>query len=153
MTKKQVEKMFGFYKSAKNESFTRQVEALKEMRGKSETELRGQWGAAYEKKQELAQKAYDTFFKNKGLRKEFELLANDKGFIQALSEIAEKTGEDAIGGRGRSTLTPQEASSELNAILGKNHPMSKAFFNELDPEHDAAVDKVHALQSMALSGQ
>jgi hypothetical protein len=145
-TKKQFDAAWKFYKQSTNNRITQEVEAIKKMRDVSETELRGKWGAAYEAKVEGAQKVINSFFKDKGVRKEFEVLANDKGFIEAMADIAERLGEDKIGGRARATLTPNEAQAELNTMMmDKKGPL----YNELDPAHDAAVDRFAELQQMA----
>lgn len=150
VTKKQFDVMFKSYKKAVNDRVNQTAEEIKGLRGKSETELRSEWGAAYEGKIAAAQNVINAFFKDKGIRPEFSILANDKGFIKAMSEIAEKVGEDVIAGKPRTTKTPAEAAKEYNEILrsDKKHP----YFNELDPEHDQMVDYVLGLQELMMSG-
>jgi hypothetical protein len=150
LTKKQFEATWKFYKDSTNTRLNQQLESINQLRGASEASLRQEWGAGYEAKVSGAQKVIDTFFKDKGIRQEFNILANDKGFIKAMADIAEKMGEDVIAGSPRLSLTPSEAQSELNAML-----MDKkgAFYNDLDPEHDAAVTKFGDLQRLAMAGQ
>jgi hypothetical protein len=150
VSKKQFDAMFKTYKKITNDRITQETEKLKGLKGETENALRSEWGAAYEGKVEAAQRVVNTFFKDKGIRPEFSILANDTGFIKAMAEIADKFGEDVISGKPRVTLTPSEATSEMNAML-----MNKkgALYNELDPEHDAAVQKFQDLQAQALSGQ
>jgi hypothetical protein len=150
VSKKQFDAMFGTYKKLTNARLNQELDNIKGLRNTSETALRQEWGAAYEKKVDGAQKVIDTFFKDKGIRPEFSILANDKGFIKAMADIADKIGEDVILGKARITQTPQEAAVEFNSIMrDKKHP----FFNELDPEHDLAVTKVADLQALMMSGQ
>jgi hypothetical protein len=147
--KKHFEAAWKFYKENAVSSMNQQVESLKNMRGDSEAKLRSEWGAAYEGKVEGAPKVIDTFFKDKGVRPEFNVLANDIGFIKAMADIAEKIGEDVIAGKPRVSMTPNEAQTELNTMLmDRKHP----FHNELHPEHDAAVDKFADLQRLIEAG-
>lgn len=150
LTKKQFEGAWKFYKDTTLNKINQQTEELKNMRGGAESDLRQEWGAAYEGKVNGAQKVIDTFFKDKGIRPEFSILANDKGFIKAMASIAEKIGEDVIAGSTRVTMTPQEAQSELNNMM-----MDKkgAFHNELHPEHESAVEKFNDLQRLIMAGQ
>jgi hypothetical protein len=149
-TKKQFDAAWTFYKDSTNNRLNQQAEELKNLRGSSETSLRGEWGAAYEGKVAGAQKVIDTFFKDKGIRPEFSILANDKGFIKAMADIAEKIGEDVIAGSPRMTMTPKEAETELNEMMmNKKHP----FHLDFHPEHDAAVEKFNDLQALIMSGQ
>jgi hypothetical protein len=149
VTKKQFDAIFGTYKGLKKAEFEQGIEKVGKMREASETELRREWGAAYEAKVDGAQKVINTFFKDKAIRPEFSVLANDKGFIAAMADIAERLGEDVIAGKPRNVMTPQEAQSELNSIMGD--PKSP-WRNELHPEHDAYVQKVIDLQRMAMAG-
>jgi hypothetical protein len=149
--KKHFDELFGTFKKLTESRFNQEVEGIKNLRGESETKLRDAWGAAYEPKVAGAQKVIDAFFKDKPIRKEFrDVLVNDVGFIQAMSEISEKMSEDVIGGTKRVTMTPDEAQSEYNTMI-----MDKkgALYNELHPEHDAAVQKLADLQAMIMAGQ
>lgn len=150
VTKKQFDAMFGTYKQRTNATIQQEIERLGNLKAETETALRGEWGAAYEPKVAGAQKVIDTFFKDKGIRPEFSILANDKGFIAAMAEIAERVGEDVIAGKARTTMTPSEAQSELNSMLMDR---KNALHNELHPEHDAAVEKFADLQRMVMAGQ
>jgi hypothetical protein len=149
-TKKQFDAAWKFYKDSTSQRLNQEAEALKNMRGASEASLRSEWGAAYDGKVAGAQKVIDTFFKDKGIRPEFSILANDKGFIKAMADIAEKIGEDVIAGTPRMTMTPKEAQSELNMMMmDKKHPLHQ----ELHPEHSAAVEKFADLQALIMAGQ
>jgi hypothetical protein len=150
VTKKQFDAMFGTYKKLTNDNLQQEIEKLGNLKGETETSLRSEWGAAYEPKVAGAQKVIDTFFKGKNIRPEFSILANDKGFIAAMADIAEKIGEDVIAGKARVTMTPSEAQSAANEMLmDRKGPLH----NEIHPEHDAAVDKYTDLMRMAQAGQ
>ena len=149
--KSKLEGLFGVFKKATEQRFNQEVESIKKMRGESETTLRNEWGAAYEAKVAGAQKVIDKVFAGKNIRKEFrEVLVNDVGFIQGMAELAEIVSEDALGGTKRTTMTPQEAQSEYNTIImDKKGPL----YDEMHPEHEAAVQKLADLQAMIMAGQ
>lgn len=145
LTKKQFAELYALQTEMSQNSFNQQKESLQKLAQVTETDLRKEWGAAYEKKVDGAQQVINTFFKGKGINKAFEILANDKGFVSAMSDIAEKLGEDVITGIPRTTMTPQEAEKEYNEIMGNpSHPL----FNDLHPEHNAAVDRMTELRRM-----
>lgn len=146
VTKKQFDSMFKAYKETTNNRLNQEVESINKMRENTETELRKEWGAAYDGKVQNAQKVVEKFFKDNGIRKEFSILANDKGFIKALSQIADQLGEDAIVGRAKLTMTPDEAQAEVAKMLGDR---KSPFFNDLHPEHQAYKDRYNALVEMA----
>lgn len=149
VTKKQFDAMFGTYKQISNTRLNQEVERLSNLKADAETNLRQEWGAAYGAKVDGAQKVINTFFKGQEIPPEFSILANSKGFIKAMASIADKLGEDVIAGKARVTMTPAEAQSEYNSILGDpKHP----YRNELHPEHDAAVTRMIELQQMMLAG-
>lgn len=145
LPKKHFEAAWKYYKESTLRRIEQESESIKNLRGDAETNLRKEWGAAYDGKVAGAQKVVEKFFKDKGIRPEFSVLANDKGFIKAMSEIAESLSEDVISGKERLTLTPQEAQQELQKIIGD---IKGPYYNELSPEHDAVVDRVLDLQKM-----
>jgi len=148
--KKHLEGMFNAWKKMRESSFNQEVEKTKNMRGDSETQLREKWGAAYDAKVAGAQKVIDSVFKGKELHPAWKALSNDKGFIEGMAELAEMVSEDKIAGKARVTMTPEEAQSEYNAMLGdKKHP----YHNELHPEHEAAVQRSLDLLAMSMAGQ
>lgn len=150
ISKKAFAELYGFEAGLRQQAYNQQLENVAKMKSESETSLRGEWGAAYEKKVDSAQKLIHNFFGGKELNPAFKVLANDKGFIKAMVEIAEKVGEDNIAGSPRLTLTPKEATSQMNAMLGDfKHP----YHNNLHPEHNAAVERFIELARMAESGR
>lgn len=146
VSKKAWDGIFKAYKDGANARLNQEVESIKKMRETSETELRQEWGAAYDGKVQNAQKVIDKFFKENGVRKEFSILANDKGFIKAMAAIADQLGEDAIVGRAKLTMTPDEAQAEIAKMLGDR---KSPFFDDLHPEHQAYKDKYNSLVEMA----
>ena len=150
LTKKQFAELYGLQAQISQQSYNQQLEQAAKMKTESETALRSEWGAAYEKKVDSAQKMIHNYFGDKELHPAFKVLGNDKGFIRAMSQIAEKLGEDNIAGSQRLSMTPKEATSKMNAILGDfKHP----YHDNLHPEHDSAVDHFIELSRMAESGR
>jgi hypothetical protein len=146
LTKKQFSELSKFYDTTTLASLNQEVESLKSLAQNTETSLRKEWGAAYESKVDSAQKVINKFFTGKNINKAFNILSSDIGFVKAMSEVAAALGEDSIKGTPRFVMTPIEAKSELNKILGDSkHP----YHNDLSPEHNAAVDRVIELQQMA----
>lgn len=149
--KKQFEELFKLQKQLTEKRFNQEVERLKNLRGESEAKLREKFGAGYEAKTANAQKLLDTFGKGKEFTKEFkEVLVNDRGFIEMMAEIAEAVSEDKFGGKQRTSMTPQEAQSELNQIMGD---LKGPYYNDLHPEHNAIVDRTLILQQLIEAGQ
>lgn len=146
LTKKQFSELSKFQAELSLNNFNQEVENIKSMTQKTETALRKKWGAAYESKVDKAQKVINHHFAGKNIHKAFKALSSDEGFVEAMAEIAESMGEDSIAGAPRQTMTPKEAQSELNKMLGDTkHP----FHNEMSPEHAEAVNKYIELQQLA----
>lgn len=150
LNKKQFAELYGFYHELGQGSYNSALQQSQEMGKKSEAALRQEWGNTYEAKVDGAQQVINKFFKGKEIDPSFKQLANSKGFIQAMSEIASQVGEDVIKGGSISTVTPKQAQTELNSIImDSNHP----YHDSLHPEHNAAVDQVLSLQQAASAGQ
>jgi len=149
LTKKQFAELYALQSEITQTTFNQQVEEAQKMKENTETELRKEWGAAFDKKIDSAQKLINTFFKGKELHQAFSILANDRGFVSAMSDIAEKLGEDNISGTSRMTMTPKEAQSSMNQMLGDT---KNPLHDDLHPEHQAAVEKFTELSRMANNG-
>jgi hypothetical protein len=149
LTKKQFAELYALQSEITQTTFNQQVEEAQKMKENTETELRKEWGAAFDKKIDSAQKLINTFFKGKELHKAFTVLSNDRGFVSAMSDIAEKLGEDNISGTSRMTMTPKEAQSSMNQMLGDT---KNPLHDDLHPEHQAAVEKFTELSRMANNG-
>lgn len=148
LTDKQFAELYGFYHELNIESFNGFQQSQIDSRAKSETELRREWGNAYDSKVDSAQQVVNKYFKDAASNPGFNLLVNDVNFIKAMASIAESMREDGITGVTRSVLTPGEAQSQLNEIIGNTkHP----FHDNTHPEHRAAIDKFISLQQAALA--
>jgi hypothetical protein len=146
LSKKQFAELYKMQQEMSAQSLGTQVEEYKSLKDKAETELRKEWGQAYDAKVDKAQQVVNTYFKGKGLNKAFEILANDKGFIAAMASIGEKLGESAVGGgEARGTLTPDEAQKEVNELIADG---SGPLFNSIDPRHEQTKQRYYDLLAM-----
>jgi len=139
--------ILGDYKANSDQAYG-QLEEQKE-------KLKTQWGAAYDKKVEtIAHFAKQTGFSedfvsaiSNGQVDETNMNAFDnviKGFEGEAVEIGRQPNNPDI------VMTPQEAESRLNELMGnKDH----AYWHPENPEHAAAVDKVIELGKLADTGE
>ena len=132
-----------------NTRFGQELESASKMASETETKLRGEWGAAYDAKIDGTQQMINKFFKGKELHPAFNTLANDKGFVEAMAEIASQFSEAQGGGTTKYTLTPAEAQAELNEMISDS---SGPLFDDMDPRHDEAVRRKIELTQMAYTG-
>lgn len=138
------------YKSFMETEFSKYGQ-FKEQRGQSqldaETNLRKEWGKAYEEKI-LKAKAVLNQYADDDIRSMVEEgLGNDPRFIRFLGNIAGKLSEDAMGGKPSGfAMSPEEAKAEIARIQGEamsnpKHP----YVNKEHPEHDMMVQKMNKL--------
>jgi hypothetical protein len=117
----------------------------------AETQLRKEWGKAYEEKMLKAKGVLNSMADDDIKQLTEEGLGNDPRFIKFLSNIAGKVSEDAIGGKPRGfAMSPEEAKSEIARIQGEamanpKHP----YINKEHPEHDMMVQKMNKLFNFA----
>jgi len=153
LNQKQYEALLDMQNEMTTATFNKEVETINKMAATTETELRKDWGAAYEGKVESAQNVINKYFKGKDMHRAFDVLSSDKGFVRAMADIAGHLGEDVIKGQPKNAKTPADAQSEYNMIVGRNHPMSKAYFDEMHPEHDSVGEYMTNLMRMAHAGE
>ena len=146
ITDSQFQKVVEWYQNELVQAHNQEVAELENLKTTAETKLRGEWGAAYQAKVDGAQKVINHFFKGQEMHKAFGVLANDQGFIRAMAGIADKLGEDVIEAPKNNLPTPKEAQVEVDSIMAGRHDLSKAYFDDLNPEHKAAVERVLTLQ-------
>jgi len=149
LNKKQFAEAIGLVNEMNLTAYNQQFESAQKLKETTLTSLNAEWGAAAETKIDGAQKVINTFFSSKKLHPAFSVLANDKGFVEAMSEIAESMGEDKIAGSPRATMTPVEAKTKLDALMSGSLPESKAYYDDTNPEHQAVVDQALSWQHMA----
>lgn len=117
----------------------------------AETQLRKEWGKAYEEKVGKAKTVLNNFADDDIKQMVEEGLGNDPRFIRFLGNIAGKLSEDALGGKPSGfAMSPEEATSEIARIRGDamtnpKHPL----INKEHPEHDMMVQRMNKLYHFA----
>jgi len=127
-----------------------QVSAMKD----AETALRKKWGAAYQQNSALAEKVAQSFATERFIQEisgANSLLRNNPGLIEVFANIGKVLSEDQMTGKPHSfTLTPAEAQEKITAI---KRDMKHPYWNQSDPNHDAAVEEFQRLIKLTTVGQ
>lgn len=116
----------------------------------TETELRKEWGVAFNAKMKAANDALRNIG-GEDLAQYLQTsgLGNHPAMVRAWAKIGEGMGEDrpAGMGTGRSSgmMTPSEAKAERMKIMGDKN---SAYWNRRDPAHRMTVDRVTDLMRM-----
>lgn len=118
----------------------------------TETELRKEWGAAYERKVNAGIAASRTFL-NDEARAALKAagLEHNPHILRMLVQIGEKiVDHDGTAGMGQGggAMTPNDARAEAQRI--RAHP---GYFDTRHPEHRALVSRALDLEKMATVGQ
>ncbi len=153
LTQAQYEGLFEMQMEINKDRYEAELSKAEDLGKTTETALRKEYGATYDAKVETAQNVINKYFGKEKMHPAFSVLANDKGFVKAMSAIGEGLGEDTIKGEAKGSMTPSEAQSEMNKIITNEHPMSKAYYDDLNPEHNVVVDHVLSLQKMIQAGE
>lgn len=146
----QAQGLLDFYSGLENSS-AEKVKADTELaKANAITELRKEFGLAYDEKINKADNVFKTFFAKDMAELRLEdgtPVGSHPGFIRALVEMSKNFSEDNLGtGQEESgILTPDEAQREVNKILvDKNHP----YHLKNHPGHQDAVQEVFKLNNM-----
>jgi hypothetical protein len=130
-----------------------QEQAQKDALLKAETDLRKEYGAAFEEKVNTAKKVVDTFGGD-AVKAELNKnnLGNNPALVKMLADIGSKLGEDSIakGGRPSGMMTPEQAKAEIKrmnteATQNPKHPL----MDDMHPEHKEAIAKRDSLYKLA----
>lgn len=132
----------------------RAAEALEQ----SQAALRSQWGNAYDAKIEYAREAAESIFGdrmddfNQVQLIDGSYLGDNPMMMQLLAALGESGGEGSIhpGGK-RATLTPEEATAELQAMMADEQFVA-AYKNRDHPQHKAVLDRRLQLRRMMNPG-
>lgn len=121
----------------------------------TETELRKEWGVAFQAKMKSANEALRSIG-GEDLAQYLQTsgLGNHPAMVRAWAKIGEGMGEDrpAGMGTGRSSgvMTPSEAKAERMKIMGDKE---SAYWNRRDPAHSMTVQRVTDLMRMEGAAQ
>ncbi len=164
LTQKQVEAVIGTYMESVAGQWQEHQTSIAQAEEQGISELRKEWGRAYEGNLDMARRAFKS-----AAGEGFDDLANltiegggklgsDPRFIRLFKRIGEGMSEHGLpGGDGkaiaRTTLTPDEAQSEMNRLQNPATDEGRAFLSALrdpqNPEHKATVAKWHQLIDQA----
>jgi hypothetical protein len=140
--------LLDFYAGNQSQQHQAAIAARETQRTAGLVELKGEWGAAFDSKVEVAQRAALTFG-GQELIDAFNAngLAGNKAMVKAFEKIGALMGEDQLKtGKSQSMVfTPAEALIEANKIM-----RTEVYLTNKDPtEHKAAVDQVSMLMQQA----
>lgn len=107
--------------------------------------LRGEWGAAYDRKIGLVQRMIRTYGGEETFGKlSTNAIGNDPGFLKLMASVAEAMAEEELISKnvdGAETI--EDAQKELDVLTA-----SKAYLKNNDPGHAAAVKRATQLFEM-----
>jgi len=146
----QLQGVLDYYTGIEQSAIDTAQKDLELNRVNNESELRKEFGLAYDKKMNQANTVFKNFFAED--LAEIKLqdgtpIGNHPGFIRALTTMSEKFSEDSIsaGQETAGAMTPSEAQKEVTKIMGdQTHP----YWLKDHPGHAAAVKEVADLQNM-----
>ena len=148
LTPTQVEGLYKWHAETQSGEFNKLVGDRGAVLKATETELRKEYGNAFDQNVTLADSVLQKFTDDKGIA---ELKAtgmnNNPHLIRMLVKIGKGMSEDQLGeGTGSFTKTPQEANAEIQKIRGDlKHP----YHLKMHPEHKAAVQQMADLYAAA----
>ena len=143
----QAQKIMEFYNN-----YAQQVQETSQaqeqaVRQEAESQLRQEYGLAFDKKLKQADNVFSKFFPNemKDIKlSNGNLLGNDPSFIKALASLADNFSEDTMTGENDLTMTPDDAQREIEKLTAPGTP----YWDKKHPGHQAAVNEVFQLQNM-----
>jgi len=151
LSNKQIAGLYQTFMEGEYSKYNQFNESRSQSRLNAETELRREWGRAYEEKILKAKQVLNTLADDNIKTMVEEGLGNDPRFIRFLGSIAGKLSEDALGGKPAGfAMSPDEAKSEIARIQGEastnpKHPL----MNKEHPEHEMMVQKMSKLFAFA----
>jgi len=143
----QASKILNFYGELSESGQQTLAAQQQQVREQSESDLRKDWGLAFDKKIQQADNVFQKFFPNEMKEVRLEngnLLGNDPQFIKALAGLAENFSEDNMTAENDLTMTPDDAQREIEKLTAPNTP----YWDKKHPGHQAAVEEVFMLQNM-----
>lgn len=142
----QLDGLYNWYMTDSANKIKAQQDTIKKNIGDAEAELRSEWGSAFDAKKGLAEKVLDKFATAEERAHLIKTgFNNDPKIIRMLARFGETVSEDTFEkGGGETTMTPQEAESELTTVRAKLLKM-----NQSDPEYKAVLKRRNELMEMA----
>lgn len=137
----------------RHESMTAEVANSTNVRAQEEMALKEEWGAAFEQKMQMGEKAFNRFASEPMKKAIIEAGGFTKvapEFARMFAAVGAAIGEDAMrgsqDGAGRFIMTPSEAMAAANRIKADpKHP----YWDNKSPAHNDAVAEVNRLYQLA----
>ena len=154
LSTEQAEGILEYYKSTIQQSSEAMQADVTAQVEQAETELRQEWGKAFEQKIQDAKGIFRDFASEDMLEMQLAdgtLVGNHPEFIRAFAKIAEfrnsATSEDTITeATTNRALTPQQAQTEIDSIMNDK---SHAYWDRKNPVgRQAAIDRMQQLMEM-----
>lgn len=147
---RQADRIVGFLKEAGDSGTSAQQARAEEAVFQAETELRQEFGQAFEQRMALAQNAARTLLGNEGMNmfeevqlSDGRMLGDHPDVVRMFARLAEQIGEDNLVGEPTELImTPEEASRQVAEMTRRDGP----YFDKMHPEHDTYVAEVLRLR-------
>jgi len=147
LTPSQAEGLWKTYNEINVETYTKAMKEHQVNIQNMVSQLKGEWGDAYDTNVELGQMVINKFSDDQDMNDYITAsLSQDPRGIKFLAKLGEQFAENKIGGFevGRFSLGPEQASEEIQKIIrDPNHAYNSE--KATPKEHQAAVDYVNSL--------
>ena len=146
---KQAENIVKFYNELSQQAVSQEASKIDAARLESETVLKTEYGAAYNKRldqaKRLASQTLGEDFLNKTVLKDGSRLGDNVSLIKAFSTLADKLSEDEIV---KGEATDYMSRKELQKQIDELEAPDSAFWKKTHPNHERAVQEVYKLRQM-----
>ena len=141
----------------RHEAMTADAANTANARATADAALREEWGAAFEQKMQMGEKAFNRFASDPMRKAVLEAGGYAKmapEFARMFAAVGAAIGEDSLrgsqDGSGQFIMTPNEAKARVNKILADvKHP----YWDNKSKAHDDAVAEVKRLNDLAYPNQ
>ena len=143
----QAQGLLDYYNNISTQSMTDMANNSVLVQEQSQRELREEWGGSYEANLSQASNIGKQFFGEEiyGLQMaDGSQLGDNPTLIKGLAKMASVVSEDTLVGDKQSAASGGNFQQQINDLTAPN----TAYWNKMDPQHDATVQKVLALRSM-----
>tara|TARA_R100000541_G_scaffold9610_4_gene17362 strand:+ start:261 stop:1097 length:837 start_codon:yes stop_codon:yes gene_type:complete len=143
----QAQGLLDYYNNISTQSMTDMANNSVLVQEQSQRELREEWGGSYEANLSQASNIGKQFFGEEiyGLQMaDGSQLGDNPTLIKGLAKMASVVSEDTLVGDKQSAASGGNFQQQINDLTSPN----SAYWNKMDPQHDATVQKVLALRSM-----
>lgn len=143
----QAQGLLDYYNSISNQSLVDLENNAVLAQEQSQRELREEWGRSYDDNLNKASNVGKQFFGEDvfGLQMaDGSKLGDNPALIKGLSKMASVVSEDVFAGDKDAAASNSNMQQQINELTAPNGP----YWNKMDPQHDATVQKVLALREI-----